>query len=89
MSPLPREDTVDKELDKLQQGGVGTYIPRIAGAIAANGDLGVVGVNLFRTNFTYHHGVTYSLPFVRWNVLVINEEEGVSSCNPLGARSIL
>jgi hypothetical protein len=78
MGPLLREDTVEKELDKLQQGGVGTHIPRIADVIATNGDLGAVWVILFRTNFIYHHGVAYFFPFVRRNVLVINEKEGVS-----------
>jgi hypothetical protein len=62
--------------------------PRIADAIAANCDLGVVCVILFRTNFTYHHGVAYFLSLVRQNVLVVDEEEGVSSCNPLGTGSI-
>jgi hypothetical protein len=83
-----REDTVEKELDKLQQGGVGTNIPRIADAIATNGDSGAFGFMLFRTDFTYHHGVAYFLPFVRWNVLLIDEEEGVRSRDPLGAGSI-
>ncbi len=38
--------------------------------------------------FTYHHGVTYFLPFVSWNVLVIYEKEGVSPHHTLGAGGI-
>jgi hypothetical protein len=48
MGSLPREDTVEKELDMLQQGGVGTHVPRLADAIATNSDLCAVGVILFR-----------------------------------------
>ncbi len=65
MGTLPREDAVEKELDKLQLGSVGTQIPKIVDAIAAYGDLGAVWVILFGANFTYHHGVAYFLPFVR------------------------
>ncbi len=47
-SSLLREDTVEEELDKLQQGGVGTHnASRVADAIATNGDLGAVQVILF------------------------------------------
>jgi hypothetical protein len=45
-------DIVEKKLDKLQQGGVGTHSPRIADEIATNSNLGAVWVVLFRTNFT-------------------------------------
>ncbi len=86
--PLLREDTVEKEHDKLRQGGAGPHIPRIADAIATKGDVGAVWVILLRTNFTYHHGVAYFFPFVRPNVLVIDEKESVSSCDLLGAGRI-
>jgi hypothetical protein len=60
-----REDTVEKELDKLQLGGVGTHIPRIADMIATIGDSVAVWVILFRPHFTYHHGVAYFLSLER------------------------
>jgi hypothetical protein len=88
MAPLPREDTVEKELDELKRGIAGTPIPTIADAIATNGNVGAVWVIHFRTKFTYHPGVTCFLPFVRWNVLVIDEKEGVSSCHMLSAGGI-
>jgi hypothetical protein len=43
---FPREDTVEGELEKLQQGCVCTHIPRVADAITSNGDQGAVRVVL-------------------------------------------
>ena len=87
MSSLTGKDTVEEELDKLERGCVGADIPRIAYAVATDGDAGVVGIVLFRTDLTDHHGVTNFLVLVGWNVLVVNDEEGIGACYPLGGLS--
>ena len=84
MSILPGKDTVEEELDKLERGCVGADIPRIAYAVATDGDAGAVGIVFFWTDLTDHHGVTNFLALVGWNVLVVDDEEGIGACYPLG-----
>jgi hypothetical protein len=62
---LPKEDTVEEELEKLQQCCVCTHIARVADAVATNGDLCAVRVVLVRTDFTYNHGLAYFLSLVQ------------------------
>jgi hypothetical protein len=70
------------KLDKFEGRGVGSHIAQEADAIAANGDAGAIGIILFRTHFTYHHGVANFLPFMEQDVMVVNKEAGISARNP-------
>ncbi len=83
-----REDTVEEELEKLQQRCVCIYIFRIADAVATNGDLCAVRVILFWMDFTYNHGMAYCLPLVCWNVMVVDVKESVSTGYTLGAGDL-
>ncbi len=78
-SAFPGEDTVEEELDKLERGCVGANIPWVAFSVAANGDAGAVGIVLFRTDFADNHSVTDFLALVGWNVLVVDDEEGIGT----------
>jgi hypothetical protein len=82
-STFSGEDTVEEELDEFKQGRVGANIARIADSVAANGGTGAVRVILFRMNLADDHGVADLLALVGWDVLVVNEEEGVGTCYPL------
>ena len=75
----PGEDTVEKELDKLERGSVGADVTWIADSVATNGDTGAVGIILFRTDLTDDHGVTNFLALVAWNVIVVDDEEGIGT----------
>jgi hypothetical protein len=85
-STFSGEDTVEEELDEFKQGLVGADIVSIADSVAPNGDTGAVRVILFRTNLADDHGVADLLALVGWDVLVVNEEEGVGTCYPLTIR---
>ncbi len=75
----------------MKQGCVGAHIVWIANPVAANGNTGAVRIILFRMNLTNDHGVADFLALVGWDVLVINDVEGVGTRYPLtswsGARS--
>ncbi len=58
---FPREDTVEEELEKLQQCCVSTHIARVVNTVAANGDPCVVRVILVGTDFTFNHDMAYFL----------------------------
>jgi len=75
----PGEDTVEEELDKLERGSVGADVTRIADSVATNGDSGAVRIILFRTDLTDDHGVTDFLALVEWNVIVVDDEEGIGT----------
>jgi hypothetical protein len=79
-----RKYPVEKKLDKFEGRGVGSHVTWEADAIAADGDAGAIRIPLFWPHFTYHHGVADFLPFMDWDVMVVNKEEGVSACNPFG-----
>ena len=83
-----REDTVEEELEKLQRHYVCTHISRVADAVATNGDPCEVRVILFRTDFTYIHGMAYFLSLVRQNVMVVNAKESVCTSYTLGAGGL-
>jgi len=44
-----------------------------------NGDSGAVRIILFRTDLTDDHGVTNFLALVAWNVIVVDDEEGIGT----------
>jgi hypothetical protein len=48
----------------------------------------VVRVVLFRTDFTYYHGMAYFLSLVCQNVMVVNAKESVSTGHVLGAGGL-
>ncbi len=80
---LSGEDTVEEQLDEFEQGRVGANVAWIADSITTDGDTGAVWVILLRTNLADDHGVADLLALVGWDVLVVNEEEGVGACYPL------
>jgi hypothetical protein len=80
---LPGEDTVEEKLDEFEQGCVGANVARITDFVTTYGDSGSVRVILLRSNFTDDHGVADFLALVGWDVLVVDEEEGVGTRYPL------
>jgi hypothetical protein len=82
-SIFPGEDTIEEELDKLKRGRVGANVTRIADSVATNGDSGAVRVILVRTDLTDNHGVTDFLALVGWDVIVVDDEEGIGTRYPL------
>ncbi len=88
MITFPREDTVEEEVDKLQPRCGSTNIARVEDAVATNGDPCAVRVILFRTDFTYNHGMTYFLSLVQRNVMVVDAKESVSTGYTLGAGGL-
>jgi hypothetical protein len=83
-----RKYAVEKKLNKFEGRGVGSHIAQEADAIAADWYAGVIRIIFFLMHFAYHHGVADFLPFMAWDVVVVNKEEGVSAHNPfcLGRR---
>jgi hypothetical protein len=81
MCAWARKHAVGKKLDKFEGRGVGSHVTREADAIAADGDGGAIRIILFWLHFTYHHGVADFLPFMDWDAVVVDKEEGVSACN--------
>ena len=71
-----------QESTLLRRRGVGTNVTQEAYAIATNGDVGAIRIILFRPHFTYYHSVEDFLPFMDWDVVGVNKQEGVSACNP-------
>ena len=47
--------------------------------IATNGDAGAIRIIFIRMHFTDNHGVADFFSFMPWNVLKVNENEGVSA----------
>jgi hypothetical protein len=41
-----------------------------------------IRIIFFRMHFAYHYGVADFLPFMAWNVVVVDKEEDVSAQNP-------
>jgi hypothetical protein len=85
---FPQEYTVEKELEQFQGCCVGTHIPRVADAVATNGDLCAVRVVLFWSDFTKNHGMAYFLPLVQLDVVVVDVKECVGTCNTFGVGGL-
>jgi hypothetical protein len=81
MCAWARKHTVEKKVDKFKRRGVGSHVAQEADAIAANCYVGAIRIIFFRTHFAYHHGVADFIPFMAWDVMVVNKEEGVSACS--------
>jgi len=73
-------------LEEFQGSGVGTNISWVTDVIATNGDAGTIRILFIRTHFTNYLGVADFLSFVEWDVMIINEKECVSACNPFGVE---
>jgi hypothetical protein len=84
---ISQKDTVKEKLEEFQGCCVGTHIARVADAVAPNGDSCAVRVVL-RSEFTNHLGVTYFLPLVQRDVMVVDAKECVGTGNTFGAGGI-
>ena len=73
------EDTVDEELDEFKGAGRCANITRVTYAIASYGDVHAVGVILLGPVLAYHLGVCDLLLAVWGDVMVVDDEEGVSA----------
>jgi hypothetical protein len=73
-----RKHAVEKKLNKFEGRGVGSHIAREVDAIATNIYAGVIRIIFFQRHFAYHHGVADFLPFMAWDVVVVDKEEGIT-----------
>jgi hypothetical protein len=88
VSTFLRENTVEEELEQLQQCCVGTHIARVADAVATNDDLCVVRGILVWMDFTYNHGMAYFLSLVQRDVMVVNAKESFGTGYTRGAGGL-
>ncbi len=72
-----QEYTVEEKLEEFQGCCVDAHIVRVADTVATNGDSCAVRAVLFQSDFTNNPGLAYFLPFVQWNIVVVNAEECV------------
>ena len=79
-----REHTVEQQLDEFKRCGVGADSSRVTYAIASDGDAGTIRIVFIWLHFTNYHGVADFLSFVGWDVMIVDDKEGVSACNPFG-----
>jgi len=52
--------------------------------VASDGDVGTIRVIFLWLHLTNHHGVADFLSFVGWDVVIVDDKEGVSARNPFG-----
>jgi hypothetical protein len=81
MCTWAREHTVEKKLDKFEGCGVGSHVPQEADVIAVDCYVSAIRIILLWMHFAYHHGVADFFPFIAWDVVVVDKEEGVSARN--------
>ncbi len=79
-----REDTVEQQLEEFKGRGVGAYISRVTDTSASDGDAGAIRIIFIRSHFTHYHGVAKFLLFVSGDVMIVDDKEGASACNPFG-----
>ena len=77
-----REYTIEQQLEEFKGRSVGANIPRVADAIASDGDASTIRIVFIRPHLTHYHGVADFPLFVGRDVMVINDKESVSACNP-------
>ncbi len=63
---------------------VGANIPQVTDVIASDGDASTIRIVFIRLHLTHFHGVADFPSFVGRDVLIINDKESVSACNPFG-----
>jgi hypothetical protein len=84
-----REDTVEENFDQLKRSRVGSNISGVTDLATSNGNPGTIRVVLFRTDFADYKGMADFLSLVRWDIFVLNQEEGIGTidmfCAGLGA----
>jgi hypothetical protein len=49
--------------------------------LPTDGDAGAIRIILLWLHFTYHHDAADFLPFMDWDVVVVNKKVGVSARN--------
>jgi hypothetical protein len=81
---IAREDTVEQQLKEFKGCGVGAYISRVTDMTASDGDAGAIRIVFIMSHFTHYHGVADFLSFVSGDVMIVNDKESVSACNPFG-----
>ncbi len=81
---VAREDTIEQQLEEFKGRSVGANIPRVTDAIASNGDVSTIRIVFIRPHLTHYHGVANFPSFVGQDVLIIDDKESVSACNPFG-----
>jgi hypothetical protein len=79
---VARENTIEQQLEEFKGRSVGANIPQVTDAIASNGDASTIRIVFIRTHLTHYHGVADFPLFVGRDVMVINDKESVSACNP-------
>ncbi len=84
MHAFAREDTVEQQLEEFKGRGVGAYISRVTDTTAYDGDAGAIRIVFIRLHFTHYHGVADFLLYVSGDVMIVDDKEGVSVCNPFG-----
>jgi hypothetical protein len=81
-----REHTIEQQLEEFKGRSVGANIPQVTDAIASNGDVSMIRIVFIRPHLTHYHGVADFPSFVGRDVLIIDDKESVSACNPFGIR---
>ncbi len=79
-----REHTIEQQLEEFTGRSVGANIPRVTDAIASDGDASTIRIAFIRPHLTHYHGVADFPLFVGRDVLIIDDKESVSACNPFG-----
>jgi hypothetical protein len=79
-----REHTVEEQLEEFEGRRFSADISWVTNTTATNGDGGTIGIVFFRAHFTNYHGVADFLSFVGGNIVIVDEEEGVSARNSFG-----
>ncbi len=79
-----REHTIEHQLEEFKGRSVGASVPRETDAIASDGDASTTRIVFIRTHLTNDHDVADFFSFVGRDVIVINDKESVSACNPFG-----
>ncbi len=79
-----RDHTIEHQLEEFKGRSVGANIPRETDAIAFDGDASIIRIVFIRMHLTNDHGVADFFSFVGRDVMIINDKECVSACNPFG-----
>ena len=63
---FPRQDAVEKELEKFEGSCVGVNVAWVTDVIATNSDAGAIGIIFLWSNFTSHLCQTIALSQIKW-----------------------
>ena len=81
---VAREHTVEEHLEEFEGRGFSANISRVTNTTASDGDAGTIRIVFIGSHFTHYHGVADFLSFVRGDVTIVDEKEGVSARNSFG-----